>query len=533
MVGVDLDRVAGQLAHGVVLKRLDVLAEPAGAEEEVGQELLLELEVVVRGLQPGEVGLDVVVLGPVVDRAVGDAGILVVAVGDAVDGGIGQLVDDRHRVVQRRGAPHAVVLEIPRIVRHPAEGCEGLQDLGRIGLHRRIILAGDQGGALEERDGGAVVDLAQGAVGVFKLDARQPLGVAGRVRRVGRQEVAREGAGPHNIARDITGRGRGRDIGAGGYAGVQVRDQARGRVIGRAARRQPGRHEVARGERVRPVGVVLVVFRERPDGRVLERLEGDRAVFAAGEVARRLALELLVVVEQRAIDRQFVLDQRNVEVDGGTERAVVVGPELELVAVLVERRLGRRLVDDAGGGAEAEEEGVRAARDFDRLGVVGVERYPVVDGIVVDRGIRHADAADAVGLGIGLGGAVVAQGVAADGVLGGAAVRDHGRVGTRAFGAGLVFEHVVDIQRAGVIQLLLRHDGDRRGEVGEVGVQPAAGERVFRVVTGVLGRGDLEGGQHQPVVGLGGGRGGLDRDILLGVGIRLGLGGVIGGGGGL
>ena len=70
-------------------------------------------------------------------------------------------------------------------------------------------------------------------------------------------------------------------------------------------------------------------------------------------------------------------------------------------------------------------------------------------------------------------------------------------VGAGAFGAGLVGEHVVDIEHREIRHLLLCHDGDRRGEVLQVRVEPRARHRVTRVVT-VVGllhfeRGELNG----------------------------------------
>ena len=61
LVGVNLDGRAGELVHRVVVEAIHVLPQPAGAEKEVGENLLLELEIVVGGAHLGEIGLEVVV----------------------------------------------------------------------------------------------------------------------------------------------------------------------------------------------------------------------------------------------------------------------------------------------------------------------------------------------------------------------------------------------------------------------------------------------------------------------------------------
>ena len=63
-------------------------------------------------------------------------------------------------------------------------------------------------------------------------------------------------------------------------------------------------------------------------------------------------------------------------------------------AVALQLRTDDRALDDAGGVADAEEEGVRAAADGDAGGVVGVEGD--VGEKVVAGGSGRADAADAV-----------------------------------------------------------------------------------------------------------------------------------------
>ena len=210
------------------------------------------------------------------------------------------------------------------------------------------------------------------------------------------------------------------------------------------------------------------------------------------------------MVEQRAVEGQFVLYDLAVDGERGAKRTVLIGAENDLVGVFIERGLGGSLVDDAGRGAEAEEQRIRTAGDFDGLRVIGVEGDAVIRWKIIDRGIGSGEATDAVRLGVGRAVAVVAEAVAGDGILGRATVDDRGRVGAGALGAGLVFEDVVDIERCGVVHLLPRHDGDRGGEVGQVGIEAAAGESVLGEIAGVLRRRDLERRQHDGGVFAGG-----------------------------
>ena len=416
-----------------------------------------------------------IVFRPVVDRFVGHAGDLVAAVGERA----AIVCDGGNREVGRR-RPLAVEDKEARVAGGVAERGGRGRGRGGIGLRGRV----EDGVALEERDGLPAVDQPQGAPGVLELNAGDELRVVQRAGRAGAEDGV-EGGG-------VAGGVHVGNVGPERAAGVEDGDRARGGIVGRPAGGEPRADEIAGREGIRAVGVVAIIFREAAQHGFFEGLEGERAVLAAREVARGLPLELLVVIEQRAVEGQFVLHERTVHRERRAEGAVLVGAQGDLIGVFVEQRLRGSLIDDAGGRAEAEEERVRPAGDLDGLRVVGVKRHAVVRREIVDRRVGRSEAADAVRLGVGRRVTVVAKAVAGDRVLRGATVRDRGRVGAGALGAGLVFEHVVDIEGGGVVHLLLRHHGDGGGEVGEVGVEAAAGEGVFSEVTGVLRGGDLE-----------------------------------------
>ena len=446
-VGVHLNRVAGERPHGVVFHGIDILAQPAGTEEQVGQKLLLNFHAVVAGAQSGEVGLDVVVFVPIVDRLIGDPRILIVAIGDAIDEWINLVVHHRRRIRQGRRTPLAIVDVEPWVgPGSPAQGIGVTCGIryrcrnGRVDLNR----SNDFRVPLEVGDARAALDQTHGPRDVFKQDAALPLRIANSIRDRGGEEVTAGRSRADDFTRDITIGERGVNVGPVGCAGVEDRDHARDRVISGAARCEPWGYLIARGEGVGPVGIVLVVFRECPNDRVLERLEGDRTVLAAREFAGRLALELFVVIEQRRVNRQLVGNQGPVEGEDSPVGAVLVHTHRDLVGILIEHRLGGGLVDDTGRGTESKEQRIRATGDFDRLGVVGVEWHPVIRREVIDRGIGSTEAADAVRLGIG-DRAATRIGVAAEGILGRAAVDEYGRVGAGSLRARLIPEDVIDI----------------------------------------------------------------------------------------
>ena len=197
-----MERVARERPHGVVFNVVDILAEPARIEEQIGEQLLVNFGAVVGGAQRGEVGLDGVILRPIVDRLVGDPGVLIGLVGDAIDHRITIAADDGHRIGKRGRSPRAVVDHIMRVPRNPAQGLRRRCCRGRAGLRRRVkrILA------LEVADGSAALDHPYGPADVFKHDALHELRIRNHRKRDTRQKRGAGRSGVGEVARDITRR---------------------------------------------------------------------------------------------------------------------------------------------------------------------------------------------------------------------------------------------------------------------------------------------------------------------------------------
>ena len=332
-------------------------------------------------------------------------------------------------------------------------------------------------------DRGAIVDEPQGPGRVFKDHPGLPQRIARSVRGGCRQEITAGRGRAKDRTGDVTRRERIRNIRAHDRAGVHDRDRAGDRVVSGATGLQPRRNPVARREEIRPVAIVLEILGERPDRGLLKRLVGDRPVLAAREIAGRLPFELLVVVEESAEKGQLALNQRTIQREGTAEGAVLIRTDLHFTSVVINDRLAGSLIDDTRRRPQAKEQGVRAAGDFDRLGVVSVEGNARIGREVIDRSIRRRQTAHAVGLGIS---GRVSAGIrqAGEGVLGHATtVIDEGRVRAGALGARFIPEHVIDVEGGSVHHLLFRHHRDRRGQIAEVGVQTAACEGVFGIIT--------------------------------------------------
>ena len=228
-------------------------------------------------------------------------------------------------------------------------------------------------------------------------------------------------------------------------------------------------------------------------------LEGEGGVLAAVDIGRGFPLETAGVIQAGHVDGELVADG-DVAVEAGPVGAEAAAARLDLGVLLADDGLGRGLVHDAGGAACAEEQGVRAAADFHRVGVVRVEEQAGDGRVIVFRRVRRAEAAHAVRRGDALRATVDVVAPAADAVAEDAAADGGGRVAGRTLDVGLIPEHVVDVHRARVGHLLLGDDGDRGRQVGEVRVQPAARQGVSREVAGILLGRDDEGGQDDLVV---------------------------------
>ena len=178
-------------------------------------------------------------------------------------------------------------------------------------------------------------------------------------------------------------------------------------------------------------------------------------------------------------------------VEGRAPSAVAADRGLEFTGGLVQIGGGRRGVDDAGGTADAEEQGVGTSIDFNALDVVALGSD---DGAVeISSHGRLGEAAHA--------GADLAI---AEGGLGRNAAergRDAGERAAKAlhFHVGLVDQDVAQVGRAGVFEEFGVHDRYRRAEIGQLGVQPDAGQGATRLVADVGGGVHLERRQHDHV----------------------------------
>jgi hypothetical protein len=271
-----------------------------------------------------------------------------------------------------------------------------------------------------------------------------------------------------------------RGIGHDGLHAV-ARERPRRGIPRRAAAGLPEAEAVAREDGVGAARIVVVALERGAQRRGLERPVGDHAGVAIGPAERRLADIFVGLVDDHAADGEFVAEERPVEVEHGAEAAEIVGAERQAGHLALE--VGRRGdgVDRAGAAAEAPDIGVRAAADFHAVDHRRVDGEAGLE--VAERLVGGADAADAVGV-VGIAGDVVLRGAVA--------IDEDVGVGAGALGAGLVEEHVVDIEHREVLHLLLGDDGDGGAEVLELGVDARAGKRVGGEVALVGRAADLE-----------------------------------------
>ena len=248
-------------------------------------------------------------------------------------------------------------------------------------------------------------------------------------------------------------------------------------------------------------------------------LDETRLEFEGGEHAAVLFEGGLLAVAFLFIERDHA-DAEEAPGDGLVEvEDFAVGFEtsdglLELEGILLEICGFELVIDDTGGAAEAEEDGVGAARDVDALRVVGIHRN-----------IRQEEIAGEIGAGetahAGRAAGALERALGAGETVAGA---DAGEVALEAAGLGVggVNEDVAEVGRAGVDHELRSHDGDGGADVAEIGAEARAGEGAGRGVSAVLGLRDHERSELQGFVrtcggggGLGGGRrgGGLGAEV--------------------
>ena len=206
-----------------------------------------------------------------------------------------------------------------------------------------------------------------------------------------------------------------------------------------------------------------------------------------------------MVIENVEAGGEFSGEEREIGVEGGAALAEGAGLELGLGEGGAKLGAFGGVVDDATGGADAEEDGVGAAGIVEALGAVEIGAEA---GLEVVAGAVAEDAAGAEVEGIaggGLGAAVVyAESVA---------VVDLAVVG--------VDHGLLEVGRADVGEEFLGEDVDDGGGIFERRVEAAAGEGVGGEVADVAGGGDLEWGEDDGIVwfgrGGGGGRSGSGR----------------------
>ena len=184
------------------------------------------------------------------------------------------------------------------------------------------------------------------------------------------------------------------------------------------------------------------------------------------------------IVERGDPEGEFARDEHLVEIDGIPQRAEIVDPVFHDILVL-ERGGVDRGIDDTGGTADAEEDGVRSALHVDAIHDITVPRnfrQEVIAGIVGTVQTAHAGVLvrpqEAAVL-VELEAAAVAGEIAAD---------------ATNFGVGGVNQQVSRVLGSGVLHELFRHHRNRRGDVLQIGADAGAGERVLGRIAFILVR---------------------------------------------
>ena len=195
-------------------------------------------------------------------------------------------------------------------------------------------------------------------------------------------------------------------------------------------------------------------------------LDETRLEFKGGEHAAilfeggLLAVAFLFIERDHA-DAEEAPGDGLVEVEDFAVRVETSDGLLELEGILLEICGFELVIDDTGGAAEAEQDGVGATGDVDALRVVGIHRNIRQEEIAGEIGTgetAHAGgAAGALERALGAGEAVAGA--------------DAGEVALEAagFGVGGVNEDVAEVGRAGVDHELRSHDGDGGADVAEIG----------------------------------------------------------------
>ena len=220
---------------------------------------------------------------------------------------------------------------------------------------------------------------------------------------------------------------------------------------------------------------------------VADRERGAAVVFEGGALA-----EFLGVVEQCEPRGEHVGHEDAVVVEAGALRGVLVDAHFEPAGVAVERAVGAG-VDDAGGAAEAEEDGVGPAHNFDAAGVVAVPRgfgLEIIDGVV-----GGGEAADA-GVGVGAETEVFVLLALRIGI-------EKGAVDAADIGADSEGEERLVVEGGEVLQELLGINGDGGADIDQLGADARAAKGIGGDVTLAVRGVHLERGERDD--------GGIDR----------------------
>ena len=249
------------------------------------------------------------------------------------------------------------------------------------------------------------------------------------------------------------------------------------RIVGGHALGAPVRDIFSRHQRVCPAGILLKTLGARRERRGAERPKREGKLLPVGPVGGGLADEALLLVNRGEAQRKQVADQRTIGVHARPETTVAVHAGGQVGGGPVQVGATGDEVHGATGIAEAREIRVRTAHDFDRVDIIRIDRDAAAGGETAGRDVGGGETADAVGAGRIPSDVIVVAATVAGGIgelLG-------------AFGADFELENIVDVDRRGIEQLLLRDHGYGPGEVLEFGRESGAGERARSRVTAIGG----------------------------------------------
>ena len=347
-----------------------------------------------------------------------------------------------------------------------------------------IHIVGDHGAAEDGLPGGSGGDgvARRGGVGVGEDEGRGPVDLLDRADRRGAQSGVEETGIDARIVGDLA-------------AGAECLE------AGRQSRVKPRRQAVGRRQQAGIVRDDAATFVGGPDDRRIEHaavaqpgdIPGGGGEFALGVSEGELLLVLLVVLHRGNANGEFAAARRGVVVEGQAIAPVAADGCLDLAARALEFGGQGAGVDDAGGTADAEEQRVGSAVDFDTVGIVAVHRD---DGAVeVSRLSGLGEAAHA-----GAGRAVAEAGFGGE-----TAARrgDTGIVSAKAadLHVGLINEQVAEVFRARVLEEFRGDDGDGRAQIGKLRTQAGARERLAGFIADVLFGRDRERRKNDGLTG--------------------------------